>query len=61
MSLMSEGSSEGQTSTSVGTDLCPHMLIIHDAHNDYPLVDEQAHWTIRPISVLWGSKVPQNV
>ena len=33
---------KNETSTSVGTDLYPHMPILHNAHNLYPLTSEHA-------------------
>jgi len=45
----------------VGTDLHPHMPILHNAQNHYPLAAEHASWSIRPILGFRGSKVPQNV
>jgi len=34
----------------MGTDLYPHMPILHNAHNHYPVAAEHARWLIRPIS-----------
>ena len=46
------------TSTSVGIDLYPHMPILHNAHDDYPLAAEHARWPILLNLGFWRAKIP---